>query len=259
MKATVCMKAGLFLVLSTTFAAAQGKLRLDTPSVPVAPATAKQPSDAVLDSTGIPGATDSAPEDSPVSRQHVGAGLKVGSPVSMQLSSPVNSGSFRNGDAVHGTLTAPVRTTGGVLLATGTTVDGTVVSAAKAGTMQSAGMLSLQLTRVGAVPVVTDVIDFNGQEGHKDVADSAPEKGSEAEAPAGATLEFHVLENGKVPGIIPGAKLDGAPGGGSGGGNTPGTLPSTGTPSDSTGASQTPINGGSKPTQPASPATRPQR
>ena len=220
-----------FVATLASAAAAQTKLGLDNPTVPVAPASAKQPTDAVLDSTGIPGAKDAAPEDSPVSAQHVGSAIKQGTTVSMQLSGSVDSGSNKNGDAVHGKLTAPVRTTAGVLLPAGTAVAATVVSAAKAGTVQSAGILSIQLTRVGSVPVVTDVADFNGQEGHKDVADSAPQKGTEAIAQAGAMLQFHVLENGKVPGIVPGATLQntsGGKGGSKAGG--PAALPSAGQP-----------------------------
>ena len=49
---------------------------------------------------------------------------------------------------------------------------------------------------------MTDVAAFDGKEGHKDVADSAPDKGTEAVAQAGLTIQFHVLEMGKVPGLV---------------------------------------------------------
>ena len=243
--------------------APQTKLGLDDPAVPIAPATAKQPADAVLNSTGIPGAKDAAPEDSPVSAQHVGSLIKTGTTVSMQLSSAVDSGFVKNGDPVHGTLLSPLTTTSGVHLAAGTKVYGTVVSAAKAGTVQSAGILSIQLTRVGAFPIVTDVADFNGREGHKDVADAAPAKGTEAIAQAGTTLQFHVLENGPVPGIVPGATLRNTVGGKAGGQGQnarakPGALPSV-RPNTGPGVNQTPINGGSAPAQAAAPATGPGR
>ncbi len=258
-----------FTATLATSAAAQSKLGLNNPAVPVAPATAKQPGDAVLDSTGIPGAKDGAPEASPVSAQRQGQAIKVGSVVSMQLSVAVDSGSFKNGDAVRGTLTAPVKTTAGDTLPAGTGVVGTVVSAAKAGTVQSAGILSLQLTRIGPIAVVTDVTAFDGQEGHKDVADSAPDKGTEAVVQAGATLQFHVLEMGRVPGIIPGATLANTAGAGSAGSpgtqpsgkggqpSSPGAQPSTGQPNLGPGINQTPINGGNAPTQTAAPATGP--
>ena len=86
----------------------------------------------------------------------------------------VSSGVQINGDKVRGTLTAAVRTTNGTVLPVGAAVEGTVVSSAKAGVIASGGVLSLQLTQVGGVHVITNVVDFNGQEGHKDVADSAP-------------------------------------------------------------------------------------
>ncbi len=240
------MKAFLALALTallTTGALAQGKSGLDNPTVPIAPASTPQPSATTLDSTGIPGATDSTPLGSPVPATPRGYAIKAGGTVAMQLTRTVDSGSFKNGDAIYGTLTAPLKTTAGTTLRAGTNVVGTVVSAAKAGTVQSGGILSLQLTRVGAVPIVTDVVDFNGQEGHKDVADSAPQKGSEAVAQAGATLQFHVLQNGPVPGVIPGAKL---PGKGPGNPGTPAAGSSTGQPNLGPGVNQTPINGGSQ-------------
>ncbi len=242
--------AALFSVLLACAATAQGNSGLDNPKVPLAPSNTKQSADTVLDSTGIPGARDNAAESSPVSGQRTGSAIKVGSAISMQLSSSVDSGSFKNGDAVHGTLTAPVRTTAGVVLPAGTRIDGTVVSAAKAGTVESGGILSIQLTRVGGVPVVTDVVDFNGKEGHKDVADSAPDKGTEAVARAGSTLNFHVLENGVVPGVIPGARLDGG---------KAGALPAAGAANTGPGVNQTPVNGGSSPVGTAAPGGNPKQ
>ena len=261
------MNALLAFALTATLAtttAAQTKpaptpLGLDNPAVPVAPASARQPADAVLNTTGIPDAKDLTPEDSPVSGQRLPGALKVGSTVSMQLAEAVNSGVVKNGDAVHGTLSAAVRTAGGAMIPAGAKVDGTVVSTAKAGTVQSAGILSLQLTRVGGVAVVTDVVDFTGQEGHKDVADAAPQKGSEAIAQAGSKLQFHVLENGPVPGIIPGATLANTGGGNGGKGKgSPAPLPA-GQPNTGPGVNQTPINGGSKPTTAAPQGTGPSR
>lgn len=128
------------------------------------------------------------------------------------MSDAVNSGVQRNGDIVHGVLAASVKTSAGLTVPSGAKVDATVVSAARAGTMLSGGVLSLQVTRIGGVPVITDVVDFNGQEGHKDVADSAPAKGSEAVVQPGAILQFHVMENGRATGLDPGA-VDGKGGG----------------------------------------------
>ena len=243
--------------------APQTKLGLDDPAVPIAPATAKQPADAVLNSTGIPGAKDAAPEDSPVSAQHVGSVIKTGTTVSMQLSSAVDSGFVKNGgDPVHGTLLSPSHHHVGVHLAAGTKVYGAVVSAAKAGTVQSAGILSIQLTRVGAFPIVTDVADFNGREGHKDVADAAPREGHRGNrARRVRRCSFTCSKTVPVPGIVPGATLRKTVGGKAGGqgqnaGAKPGALPSV-RPNTGPGVNQTPINGGSAPAQAA--ARRPVR
>lgn len=253
------MKAPLVLALTailTTLASAQGKSRLDNATVPIAPASTPQPAGTVLDSRGIPGATDTTPLASPVAPSPRASAIKAGTTVSIQLTVQVDSGSFRNGDSLSGTLTTPLKTTAGTTLPAGTKVVGTVVSAAKAGTVLSGGILSLQLTRVGAIPIVTDVLDFNGQEGHKDVADSAPQKGAEAVAQAGSTLIFHVLENGAVPGVVPGAKLDGPAGNQPGAPGAPGPV---GHPNDAPGVNQTPVKGGSQPVTTAAPSTGPKR
>jgi hypothetical protein len=102
---------------------------------------------------------------------------------------------------VRAVLSAPVTTSKGRVLTSGTPVEATVVSAAPAGTMQSAGVLSLQLIRVGSVAVVSDVAEFSGHEGHTDVADSAPVKGTEATVQPGTVLTFHVTDNGVVTGL----------------------------------------------------------
>ncbi len=145
--------------------------------------------------------------------------IPVGSTVQVKMVDHVDSGANKNGDTVHAVLAAPVTTSKGRVLPTGSKVEATVVAAAPAGKIQSAGVLSLQLTRVGGVPVVSDVVDFTGQEGHKDVADSAPQKGTEAKVDPGAPLTFHVMENGPATGLdLAGAaqaKREGTVGGGS--------------------------------------------
>ena len=162
--------------------------------------------EAPLDAAGAQGAGDASALASPVVPLPRGTAIAVGSDIRMTLVQGVSSGTQMNGDKIHGTLAAPVRTTSGAVLPRGTVVDGTVVSSAKAGLVTSGGILSLQLTRVGGVAVITDVVDFNGQEGHKDVADSAPTKGSEAAVASGTVLDFHVLEVGHATGLVPGVK-----------------------------------------------------
>ena len=58
--------------------------------------------------------------------------------------------------------------------------------------MDSAGELSLQIVRVGNVPTLSEAIEIHGHEGHKDLPDSAPAKGTEATAAAGTTLHTTV-------------------------------------------------------------------
>ncbi len=186
-------------------------LELNTPTVPVAPASTPQPASAVLDTPAAQAPGDKSALSSPVAPDHMAPYIRVGSAVAMKLTDQVSSGAQRNGDTVHGVLTAPVTLSNGVALPAGTNVDATVVSAARAGTVGSAGVLSLQLTRVGGHAVVTDVVDFNGQEGHKDVADSAPAKGTEAVVKPGTLLNFHVLETGKATGLAPGANATSTP------------------------------------------------
>ena len=176
--------------------------------------TVTQPKGSALDIKVVPDPTDNSTESSPVSPGRRGLSLAVGTTVHMTLNTAVNSGVALNGDKVTGTLSAPVTTSRGNMLPAGTLVDATVVSSAKAGTQSSGGVLSIQLTRVGGIPVVTDVRDFNGAEGHKDVPDSAPAKGSEAVAQAGAPLDFKVMQQGKVPGVVPGVKPADAKGAG---------------------------------------------
>ena len=160
--------------------------------------------EAPLDTPSAQGAGDKSALASPVAPLPRGTAVAVGTEIRMTIGQEVSSGAQMNGDKFRGSLVAPVRTTSGAVLPQGTVVEGTVVSSAKAGLITSGGVLSLQVTRVGGVPVITDVVDFNGQEGHKDVADAAPAKGSEASVSAGAMLNFHVLEVGHATGLVPG-------------------------------------------------------
>ncbi len=192
---------------------------------------------------------DTSALESPVAASLAAVALPVGSSVSVRIVAAVSSGTNQNGDVVRGVLSAPVTTTKGGTLAAGTAAVGTVVSSAKAGEVQSAGEISLQLMRVGDAAVISDVLDFSGKEGHKDVADSAPEKGTEAMVAAETVLTFKVLENGRATGLdLEGAAkarsegtVGGRPGGGAGAGG------SLGTPNTGPGANQTPAAGASTP------------
>jgi hypothetical protein len=89
-------------------------------------------------------------------------------------------------------LATPVRLSNGHVLRAGTHVGVTVLAVAAAGRLSSHGELTLQVTHVGPVSVLSDAMSFFGKEGHKDLPDSAPAKGTEASVAAGATLQFHV-------------------------------------------------------------------
>ncbi len=197
-----------------------------------------QAGEAPLDTSGAQAAGDQSALASPVSPPPHGASIPVGTAVSMRLAADVSSGVQINGARVRGILLAPVRTTSGAMVPAGAAVEGTVVSAAKAGLVSSAGILSLQLTRVGGIPVIGDVLEYKGQQGHKDVADAAPDKGTEAMVAQGATLNFHVLEIGKetglVPGVPPAADVGGQGNGQQNQGAAPGNAP---------GIPQAPVHG----------------
>ncbi len=224
---------------------------LDTPSVKTAPSNTPQPPTLLLDTPSVDPPSDMSATASPVAPERRASTLPVGTAISVQMTEAVSSGGQRNGDTVHALLAAPLQTSTGSL-PRGTPVQATVVSAARAGTMASAGVLSLQLTRVGTVPIITDVVDFNGQEGHKDVADSAPQKGTEALVQAGALLQFHVMQNGPATGLAPNAapaagSLDGSPGNSPG---SPAVSAPAASPNSSPGANQRPIQGTTRPINP---------
>ena len=247
----VCGSAMIWVALAGGSALGQtGGDGLNTP-LPTASGTAPQPANGGLDNATLPGAKDRAAEASPTPATRAGTAVHIGTPVQVKMTAAVDSGSVRNGDTVHGRLAAPLKTTSGVVLPAGTPVLGTVVSAARAGTLQSGGVLSLQLTKVGSLHVVTDVAEFDGQEGHKDVADAAPEKGSEAIVNLGAVLTFNVLENGAVPGLVKGvapvqSKDQGM------GTNAP-AAGDTGSPNMTPGVGQHPVSGATQGVVPARP------
>lgn len=93
---------------------------------------------------------------------------------------------------LEATLAAPVRVSNGRMLPAGTPVGVTVLAVAAAGTFESRGELTLQVTHVGSVGVISDAETFFGKEGYKELPDSAPAKGTEAALDAATTLQFHV-------------------------------------------------------------------
>ena len=177
----------LALLMQGGVMAQQGKIvaqsHADDTSVPASP---------VGGPTSVHRADDSSVPASPVTAEVAPASLKVGTVLRVQLAKALDSGTLHEGDNLTGKLVGGVRTSAGQAIAAGASVTATVVSAAPAGKIASAGELSLQVTKVGTVAVVSDVLSFEGQEGHKDLPDSAPAKGTDAKVAAGRVLTFRV-------------------------------------------------------------------
>jgi hypothetical protein len=192
-RCAICAIAALCFALGAIAAKAQGD-----PAKPVTPpGTTSAP---VVDSatTGptappppVP-ATDAAAESSPVTGMPHGVYLPAHQDIAVRLQKTIDSAHLHNGDMLAAALTAPVRTSDGRSLPVGTRVDVTVLAVAPVGKISSHGEITLQVTRVGAVGVLSDALTFHGQSGPKELPDSAPAKGSEASVSSGTTLRFHV-------------------------------------------------------------------
>jgi hypothetical protein len=169
-------------------------------------AAAQQPVDSSVQSSPLKPpppapAVDTSVEASPVTggpSTEAGAHIATGATVALRLTEAANSASLKNGDTLAASLTAAVRLSNGRSLPAGTKVSLNVVETVPAGKMASGGDLVLQVVRVGSVSVVTETQEFEGKPGHKDLPDSAPDKGTEAELHAGATLTFHVQPGPKM-------------------------------------------------------------
>ena len=134
-------------------------------------------------------AQQSSTADTPGASESPGTLLKV------QMQEALSSADARNGQILSGQLTAAV-TLDGRTFAVGAPVKVTVVAVSKAGELSSAGELSLQVEAVGQEEVLSDVIVILGKEGTRDLADSAPAKGTEAAVEAKSVLTFHVVPLG---------------------------------------------------------------
>ena len=164
-----------------------------------------------MDTPGAQDPADVSQQGSPIRAERRGSWIKAETPLNVKFNTNVSSGSVLNGDTVSGVLTAAVKTAEGSILPPGTPVKATVLSAAAAGKVQSAGVLSLQVFQVGRLPVISNVLEFSGQEGRREVADANPDKGTEAVVQAGAPLSFRALGSGDKP--DPNEPLEAGPGG----------------------------------------------
>jgi hypothetical protein len=138
--------------------------------------------------------TDSAGQASPIpSNNGQSVSIPPHTEVDLKLGRSIDSGHLKNGDMVAATLTRPVALSPKGTLDAGTPAVLTVVETLPAGRIYASGEFSLQLERVGSVPVYTDTLTYRGKPGHKDLPDSAPAVGTDAGLAAGAELIFHVL------------------------------------------------------------------
>ena len=123
--------------------------------------------------------------------------------ISLALGEDIDSGKLKQGQNVAANLSTPVAVRGGSALPAGTPVVVNVIATVPAGRIMAQGEFSLQVLRVGDVPVYTDTLVFDGKPGHQDLPDSAPALGTDAGLSKGAALTFHVLS--------PPVAADGAP------------------------------------------------
>jgi hypothetical protein len=103
-------------------------------------------------------------------------GIAAGTPIVVHLNQAVDSGHVHNGQILRGTLVTAVGDA-----AAGSPVELTVVSAAAAGQMFSAGELSVQVTRINGTNALSQIITAQGKVGSRDTADAIPERGTEAQ------------------------------------------------------------------------------
>jgi hypothetical protein len=112
-----------------------------------------------------------------------GLGIASGTPIVVHLNQTVDSGHVHNGQVLQGTL---IRAAGNA--PAGSPVEITVISAAAAGQMSSAGEISLQVTRINGSSALSQVITAQGKAGPRDVPDALPTRGTEAQITADQQL-----------------------------------------------------------------------
>lgn len=156
--------------------------------------------------------TDSAQQASPI-QSNSGPGISVAphTVIELKLGRSIDSGHLENGDTVAATLAKPVALVPKGMLNAGTAAELTVVETLPAGRIYASGEFSLQLERVGSIPLYTDTLTYRGQPGQKDLPDSSPAVGTDAGLAAGAQLVFHVLPPPE-PANGPPAASSGGPG-----------------------------------------------
>lgn len=131
-----------------------------------------------------------------------GASVAPGSAIAVRLETAASSATVQNGQTLAGTLARPLRLSNGHMIESGEHVALTVVSAAPAGKIASAGELNVQVDHIGRLPVASDVLTIQGQPGPTEPP-GAPAKGTEAILQSGAELTFHVPALPPLPALEP--------------------------------------------------------
>jgi hypothetical protein len=158
------------------------------------PATDSAAQSSPIQATPPAPVTDSSQQASPIpSNNGPGVSIAPHTAIDLKLARSIDSGHLENGQTVAATLAKPIALTPKGTLGVGTPAVLTVVETLPAVRIYAAGEFSLQVVRVGSVPVYTDTLTYRGQAGHKDLPDSAPAVGTDAILAAGAELIFHVL------------------------------------------------------------------
>ena len=185
-------KACAILLLLAAPLTAQTKGAPD-PDTRVAPAT---DSAAQASPLTAPAATskpdDTATQASPVAAPAKGESIPAGATLQVSISQTADSGRVHNGEHIRAVLKSPIRTSTGRALPVNTEVEVTVLTTEPAGKLESSGEITLQVTHVGGIETISDIVTRRGTTGARDLPDSTPAKGTDAILPAGTALLFHI-------------------------------------------------------------------
>jgi hypothetical protein len=88
--------------------------------------------------------------------------FKPGTPIQVQLLTPLDTGTARDGQEFSATLAQPV-SAGKTVWPKGTQVKGKVVEVVSSGRLQRPASITLQLTQIGNLPVVTEPEQIDGK------------------------------------------------------------------------------------------------
>ncbi len=183
----------ILLLLAAPLAAQTKGAPVPDPAVRAAPAT---DSAAQASPLTAPAATskpdDTATQASPVAAPAKGESIPAGATLQVSISQTADSGRVHNGEHIRAVLKSPIRTSTGRALPVDTEAEVTVLATEPAGKLESSGEITLQVTHVGDIETISDVVTRRGTAGPRDLPDSTPAKGTDAILPAGTALLFHI-------------------------------------------------------------------